>query len=88
MVKTARNPRRAAAGKRAAAKTEATTVNAAAFEKFLKGIHFPVNKQGLIDYLHKNQATDSVMDIANQFSERDYMSVADVAKEFSRVKRN
>lgn len=57
----------------------------AAIERYLKGINFPSNKQGLISRAKENNAPDDVLRVLDRFEEKDYHTVIDVSKEVGRV---
>lgn len=53
----------------------------AKIQEYLKGSHYPSNKQDLVNVAKKNSAPSDVMDILNMLPEREYISPADVMKE-------
>ncbi|MCA0370304.1 MAG: DUF2795 domain-containing protein [Proteobacteria bacterium] len=57
----------------------------AAVERYLKGSHFPASKDELVDYASQNDAPDDVMDVLNNFSDQEYESVIEVAREVGRI---
>jgi hypothetical protein len=57
----------------------------AAIERYLKGIHFPVNKNNLIEHAQQQGAPSDVLSVLNRFDEQEYHSVIDISKEVSRV---
>ncbi|WP_038466549.1 DUF2795 domain-containing protein [Candidatus Odyssella acanthamoebae] len=52
-----------------------------AIEKYLKGISFPASKNDLIRQAEDNQAPDAVINVLEEFSDKEYNSVTDVAQE-------
>ncbi|AZL16301.1 DUF2795 domain-containing protein [Rickettsiales endosymbiont of Stachyamoeba lipophora] len=59
-------------------------VNAAEIERYLKGIHYPANKNDLIDQAKKNNAPKDILNELQAFDDHQYASPIDVSKEFSR----
>lgn len=55
-------------------------------EKFLGGIHFPSDKNTLIQQAKKNGAPDTVMQLLNKIADEEYGSVTEVAAEISQAK--
>jgi len=55
--------------------------------KHLKGVHFPVNKDGIIELVKRGIGpdTENVMTIVQQLPEKDYISVADIMKEIGKI---
>lgn len=56
-----------------------------AIEKYLKGIHFPADKNKLINQARENSAPDDVIHVLSQFGEEEYHSVIDIAKEVGNI---
>ena len=57
----------------------------AAVERYLKGIHFPAEKEDLIQHAKGNKAPDDVLRVLNRFEDKLYYNAVDVAKEVGRV---
>ncbi len=57
----------------------------AAVEHYIKGAHFPADRDELIELASDNNAPDDVMDVLNNFSDQEYGSVIDVAREVGRI---
>ena len=55
----------------------------AAIEKYLKGIHYPAQKEDLVSQAKSNGAPQDVMNVLNRFKDKEYGSTVDVAKEVS-----
>lgn len=62
-----------------------TGTSPATLEKYLAGISFPADKSQLIQHAQKNNAPNDVIQLLNQFDDKDYRSVIDVSKEMGRV---
>ena len=56
-----------------------------AIERYIKGIHFPADKDDLIEKSKKNNAPDDVMKVLSKFEEKEYKSVIDISKEVGRI---
>lgn len=50
-------------------------------ESYMKNIKFPAKKNDLISQAKENSAPEAVMDILNQFSDKEYNSPVDISKE-------
>ncbi len=50
----------------------------------LKGAHYPMDKEGLVNLAKKNQAPNDVMSILDLIPEKEYISPAHVMKEVGR----
>lgn len=59
--------------------------SSAAIERYLKGIHYPAQKEGLIHQAEDNGATQEVMDALNHFEDKEYDSTVEVAKEIGKA---
>jgi len=46
--------------------------------KSLKGIHFPADREKVVDYAKKNMAPDDVMNVLEQMPDGEYDSMAGV----------
>lgn len=57
----------------------------AAIERYLKGIHYPAEKQDLINKAKENSAPSDVISVLNRFNEHTYNSPIDVSKEVGRI---
>ncbi len=55
--------------------------------KSLKGIHFPADREKVVEYAKKNSAPDDVMDVLEQMPEKEYDSMAGVWHAVSQEKR-
>ena len=53
----------------------------AAIERYIKGIHFPADKDDLLQKAKSNGAPQDVLNVLNRFTEKEYSSVVEVAKE-------
>lgn len=60
----------------------------AAIEHYIKGVSFPVNKEELIDLAERNDAPEDVLYVMRNFSDKEYGSVVDIAKEVGKVNSN
>lgn len=56
----------------------------AAVERYIKGVDFPANKQDLIEQARKNNAPSDVLNVMDRFSDREYNTPVDIAKEVGR----
>ena len=61
-------------------------LNAAQVEKYIAGIDFPCDKEGLIDCAKKNKAPDEVLEVMQQFSQKEFNSPMEVAQQFSQTR--
>ncbi len=52
----------------------------AAVERYLKGVHYPAQKDDLVYQAQGNGAPKGVMYVLNQFEDKNYNSTVDVAK--------
>lgn len=57
--------------------------NMADVEHALKGIDFPKNKNEIVEYAQKNNASNEIIDDLKEIQDRTYNNAADVAQEFS-----
>lgn len=57
----------------------------AAVERYIKGIDFPADRDNLIKQAEKNNAPEDVLHVLNQFEEKEYRTVIDIAKEVGRI---
>lgn len=53
----------------------------AALERYIKGIHFPAEKQDLIKQAKSNKAPNDVMNVLNRLKEQRYNSPIDISKQ-------
>jgi len=60
-------------------------VSPATLEHYLKGIHFPCDKQDLIQQAQSNNAEKDVLSVLDQFEDGQYNSVVEVAKEVGQI---
>jgi hypothetical protein len=56
-------------------------VSPAIVEKYLSGIHFPCDKNKLIQQAEKNNAPEKVLSLLRDFEKKTYENVTDIAKE-------
>ena len=49
-------------------------------QKALKGIHYPADKQTIVDTAHKQGASDDVMSALDALPEQQFQAPADVSK--------
>lgn len=61
-------------------------LSASAFQKYLGGMDYPAGKNDLISHAKKNNAPDPVIQVLQQFEDKQYQSAADVSQEFGKVK--
>ena len=57
----------------------------AAVERYLNGINFPADKENLIKQAQENQVPEDVLQVLNQFEDKEYESAIDVSKEVGRI---
>lgn len=62
-------------------------VSAAEVEKYVGGIDFPANKQELVEHARGKDAPREVLDLMENFPEREYGSANDVASAISEAKQ-
>lgn len=62
------------------------SVSTAQVEKFLKGMDFPSDKDGLVERARENGAPDDVLDLLNNLPDQDYHSPIDVSKAISDIR--
>lgn len=62
-----------------------TSASPAAISRYLKGIDFPCGKDDLIEQAQNNDAPEDVLHVLEQFEDREYDSVADVAEEVGKI---
>ncbi len=55
--------------------------------KSLKGIHFPADREKVVEYAKKNMAPNDVMNVLEQMPEKEYDSMAGVWHAVSLEKR-
>ncbi len=55
--------------------------------KSLKGIHFPADREKVVQYAKKNAAPEDVMDVLENMPEKNYDSMAGVWHAVSQEKR-
>lgn len=56
-----------------------------AIERYLKGIHYPAQKEDLIHQAEDNGAPQDVMNTLNHFEDKEYGGTVDVAKEVGKA---
>ena len=81
------NDDRSNKGGEASAEPGHGAVSASEVEKYVKGTNFPVDKNGLVEQARSNNAPQEVLDLMENFPERDYASAADVASAISEAKK-
>ena len=74
-------------GGRASAQPGHGAVSAAEVEKYIGGIDFPCDKNQLVNHARQKGAPQEVMDLMNQFPEKQYGSAVGVARGISDVKQ-
>jgi hypothetical protein len=50
----------------------------------LKGLHYPANKQSILQQAKQNGAAQSVLDVINKMPSRDYVNMAEFMKEYGK----
>ena len=55
-----------------------------AVEKYLKGINFPASKEDLLEHARDNNAPDDVLNVINQFTDKEYNGPIDISKEMKK----
>ena len=61
-------------------------VSPAIVEKYLSGMHYPAEKQKLIDIAQNNGASRDVIDLINKLPKKTYTSPIDITKEIGKIK--
>jgi len=56
-------------------------------ESYVKGVHFPAQKEDLVNQARDNGAPEDVLDVLDKFSDRDYKSPIDIAREVPKAER-
>ncbi len=54
-------------------------------ERYLGGMHYPAEKQNLIDNAKGKDAPSDVMDLINKLPEKTYNSPIDITKEIGKI---
>jgi hypothetical protein len=54
-------------------------------EKYLAGIHYPAEKQNLVDKAQKNDASDDVLNLLHKLPTKTYKSPIDITKEIGKI---
>lgn len=67
-------------GGQSSARSGQGKVSPAEVEKYIGGVNFPCQKDGLIQQAQSNHAPQEVMDALNRTPDREYSSAADLAK--------
>ncbi|MFN7710106.1 MAG: DUF2795 domain-containing protein [Holosporales bacterium] len=57
----------------------------AAIERYMKGIHFPANKDDLVNRAKENGAPTDVLHVLDRFEDKEYNSPIDISKEVGRI---
>ncbi len=73
-------------GGRASAQSGHGKVSASEIEKYLSGVDFPCDKSGLISHARDKNAPQEVIDVMEDFPDKQYGDVADVAKGIGQAK--
>jgi hypothetical protein len=60
-------------------------VSPAIVEKYLAGMHYPAQKNNLIDNAQSNEAPSDVMDLINKLPNKTYKSPIDITKEIGKI---
>ncbi len=60
-------------------------VSPAIVEKYLAGMHYPAEKQSLINNAQNKDAPNDVMNLINKLPERTYNSPIDITKEIGKI---
>lgn len=60
-------------------------VSPAIVEKYLSGMHYPAEKQKLIDCARNKNAPNDVIDLINKLPEKTYTSPIDITKEIGKI---
>lgn len=74
------------AGGQASAEPGHGKVSAAEVNKYIGGIDFPANKTDLVEHARGKDAPQEVLDLMENFPDREYNSAADVGKAIGDVK--
>ncbi|MDD5039146.1 MAG: DUF2795 domain-containing protein [Dehalococcoidales bacterium] len=61
-------------------------VSAAQIQVYLKGIHYPANKQQVVNQAKSNNAPENVMSFLRRLPDRQYSRPMDVEEEFGKMK--
>lgn len=67
-------------------KAAMSTASAAGITKSLKGIDFPCDKSDLVKQAKANQAADDIIDVLNEFPNRQYDTMADIQKALGEIR--
>ena len=54
-------------------------------EKYLGGMHYPAERQKLVDNAQKRDAPSDVMDLLNKLPKKTYNSPIDITKEIGKI---
>jgi hypothetical protein len=60
-------------------------VSPAIVEKYLAGMHYPAEKQKLIDNAQNRDAPNEVLDLINKLPKKTYVSPIDITKEIGKI---
>lgn len=60
-------------------------VSPAIVEKYLAGMHYPAEKQNLVNNAENNEAPEDVMNVINKLPEKTYNSPIDITKEIGKI---
>jgi hypothetical protein len=63
-------------------------VSASAVQLYLKGMHYPANKQDILNKAKANNAPENVLVYLENLPEREYQGPTNVQEEFGNLKRN
>lgn len=64
-------------------RSDSQKANPFAIERYLKGIHYPAQKQDLLDQAENNGAPQDIMNALNHFTDKEYKNVIDIAREIN-----
>ena len=60
-------------------------VSPAIVEKYLAGMHYPAERQKLLERAKSKDATNDVMGLLKKFTDKTYNSPIDIAKEIGKI---
>ncbi|MDD5039144.1 MAG: DUF2795 domain-containing protein [Dehalococcoidales bacterium] len=61
-------------------------VSAAQIQVYLKGIHYPANKQQVVNQAKSNNAPENVMSFLRRLPDRQYSRPTEIEQEFGKMK--
>lgn len=79
--------RRSAAGKKTSegGRSNPQKASPVAIESYLKGVHYPTNKNELVKCAKQNHAPNDVMHVIEKMPEKKYASPIDISKEVGKM---